>query len=211
VTSPASSARDATPVVVRTVEAEVGDSLISLLPAQSPLSWVHRGDGLVAWGESARFETGGPYRFEDAARWWREFAAGSVIRDEADIPGSGLVCFGSFGYFDSPGSSVLVVPEVVVGRRGSRAWVTTISPGTLASPPVLGAQEPFVATTGAVFTDGAMSGASWELVVAEAVRRIRAGHLDKVVLARDLVAELDQPVDVRSPLSWLDPGDAGAT
>ena len=54
-----------------------------------------------------------------------------------------------------------------------------------------------------MFSDGAMSGASWELVVADAVRRIRAGELDKVVLARDLVAELDEPLDVRAPLARL--------
>ena len=34
------------------------------------------------------------------------------------LPGSGLVAFGSFAYADEPGDSVLVVPEVVVGRRG---------------------------------------------------------------------------------------------
>jgi len=54
-----------------------------------------------------------------------------------------------------------------------------------------------------VFSDGATSGAGWELVVAEAVRRIRRGKLDKVVLARDLVAEVDEPLDVRDPLARL--------
>ncbi len=48
-----------------------------------------------------------------------------------------------------------------------------------------------------------MSAASWELVVADAVARIRAGRLDKVVLARDLIAELDAPLDVRAPLARL--------
>ncbi len=52
-----------------------------------------------------------------------------MVRDEVGLPGSGLVCFGSFAFADEPGDSVLVVPEVVVGRRGDRAWVTTISAG----------------------------------------------------------------------------------
>jgi menaquinone-specific isochorismate synthase len=203
VTTLASSAHAAAPLVVRSTEVEAPDSLMSLLPAQSPLSWVHRGDGLVAWGETARFECGGPDRFETASRWWRELTRHSVERDEVDVPGSGLVCFGSFGYADTPGRSVLVVPEVVVGRRGSRAWVTTISAGALPAGPALRPREPFVAPTGAVFTDGALSGASWGLAVAEAVRRIRAGRLDKVVLARDLIAQLDEPLDVRSALAWL--------
>jgi menaquinone-specific isochorismate synthase len=203
VTSLASGAADAAPLVIRSVEVDTPRSLISLLPALSPLSWVHRGDGLVAWGETARFECGGVDRFGAADRWWSDLAARSVVRDEVDTPGSGLVCFGSFGYADSPGRSVLVVPNVVVGRRGSRAWVTTISPGTLSSPPALRPHRQLPAPTGAVFTDGAMSGASWELAVADAVRRIRAGHLDKVVLARDLIADLDEPLDVRAPLAWL--------
>jgi isochorismate synthase len=203
VTTLAASAPDPPRLVVRSVEVDAPGSLISLLPRESPLSWIHRGDGLVAWGETARFECAGPARFEEAARWWRETAARCVVRDEADVPGSGLLCFGSFGYADFPGGSVLVVPEVVVGRRGSRTWVTTISLGALVSAPALLPQEPIAAPTGAVFTDGAMSGASWELAVAEAVDRIRAGHLDKVVLARDLIAQLDGELDVRSPLGWL--------
>ena len=56
---------------------------------------------------------------------------------------------------------------------------------------------------GATFSDGAMSGADWELVVADAVARIRRGDLDKVVLARDLVAELAEPLDVRAPIAQL--------
>ena len=39
--------------------------------------------------------------------------------------------------------------------------------------------------------------------MAEAVRRITRGDLDKVVLARDLVATLDEPLDVRAPLTHL--------
>ncbi len=177
--------------------------LVALLPDDSPLSWVHRGDGLVGWGETARFSSAGPKRFQAAQDWWRGISAHSVSRDAADVPGSGLVCFGSFGYADSPGDSVLVVPRVVVGRRGSLCWVTTISSGAVLSAPDVRPTEPPPAPAGAVFSDGAMSGAGWELAVAEAVRRIRAGELDKVVLARDLVAELDEPLDVRAPLARL--------
>lgn len=189
--------------MARSVLTQTPQSLPSLLPPTSPLSWLHRGDGLVAWGETARFECGGAGRFSAAERWWKDVSRRSVVRNEAGLPGSGLVCFGSFGYADSPGSSVLVVPEVVVGRRGSSSWVTTISAGALPASPELGVREPAATPTGAVFTDGALSGAGWEVIVAEAVRRIRAGELAKVVLARDLVAELDEPLDVRSALTRL--------
>ena len=57
--------------------------------------------------------------------------ARAVVRDEVDEPGTGLVCFGTFAFADEPGDSVLTVPEVVVGRRGDRTWLTTVTRGTL--------------------------------------------------------------------------------
>jgi menaquinone-specific isochorismate synthase len=54
-----------------------------------------------------------------------------------------------------------------------------------------------------VFADGAMSGTAWETVVADAVSRIAAGELEKVVLARDLIATADEAIDVRWPLARL--------
>src|SRR4029079_2156782 len=45
-----------------------------------------------------------------------------------------------------------------------------------------------------------------ESVVADAVRRIGSGELEKVVLARDLVATADVEIDVRWPLRELAEG-----
>ena len=191
------------PLVARTVVIDDPGPLVDLLPRTTPLSWLHRGDGLVAWGETARFTATGPNRFADADAWWRSIAEHSVIRDEADAPGSGLLAFGSFAYADQPGHSALIVPEIVVGKRGKLCWVTTITRGALGPSPSLPMSEPLTRPGEVVFSDGAMSGAGWELVVAEAVSRIRDGKLDKVVLARDLVAELDVPLDVRVPLARL--------
>ncbi len=53
------------------------------------------------------------------------------------------------------------------------------------------------------FADGALDSERWMSVVADAVARINAGGLEKVVLARDLVATADAPVDVRWPLRRL--------
>ncbi len=77
--------------------------------------------------------TPGTARFTDADKWWTETAARAEVDDEVDEPGTGLVCFGSFGFADDPGDSVLVVPRVVVGRRGDVAWLTTVSEGGSAS------------------------------------------------------------------------------
>jgi menaquinone-specific isochorismate synthase len=203
-TSPASRDESAA-LVARSVAIDAAEDLLSLLPRDSPLAWVRAGDGLVAWGEVARFETAGPGRFAAADAWWRDVAARSVVRDEVRVPGSGLISFGSFAYADLPGDSVLVVPEVVVGRRNGSVWMTTVSAGALPPTPSLrvGARKPVRPPSTAVFSDGAMSGAEWETVVSEAVGRIRHGDLDKVVLARDLVVDLDAPLDVRAPLVGL--------
>ncbi|MBA2698822.1 MAG: chorismate-binding protein [Nocardioidaceae bacterium] len=202
-TTLASRSPQEAPLVARTVVIDDPGPLLALLPATSPLSWVHRGNGLVAWGEVTRCEPSGAGRFVTAEAWWRGLAERAVVRDEADAPGTGLVAFGSFAYADEPGRSVLVVPSVVVGRRGELSWVTTISPGVLGPIPAIGATDEPGAPHDVAFSDGAMGGADWEVVVAEAVRRIRGGELEKVVLARDLIAELDVPLDVRAPLARL--------
>ena len=50
--------------------------------------------------------------------------AHAVVRDDVRLPGSGLVAFASFTFDgEDAESSVLVVPEVVVGRRGDRTWL----------------------------------------------------------------------------------------
>lgn len=190
-------------LVARTELIDDPGDLVALLPYDAPLSWLHRGDGLVAWGEAARFDASGPTRFADAERWWSAIAARGVVRDAAQLPGSGLLAFGSFAYADHPGASVLVVPEVVVGRRGTTSWVTTIGRGSVSPRPALQPTDAPALPSGVVFSDGAMSGADWAGVVAGAVSRIKAGELDKVVLARDLVVELDEALDVRTPLSRL--------
>lgn len=203
-----SAARDETAptLVARSVVVTDKGALVDLLPEHSPLAWLRRGDGLVAWGEAARLDTVGAGRFAEAEHWWHRVAARCVVRDEADVPGSGLVAFGSFAYADLPGRSVLVVPEVVVGRRGGVAWVTRVASGAV--PPPAADRLPFTpkpvrSPQTAVFSDGSMSGAEWETVVANAVQRIRQGGLDKVVLARDLVVDLDGPLDVRAPVAKL--------
>ena len=195
-------------LVARTVEVAAASglpaNLLDLVPAEHPMAWLRRGEGLVAWGEAARCETSGPDRFTDAVDWWRAVSASTVVRDDVGVPGTGLVSVGSFGFADDPGDSVLVVPRVVVGRRGDRTWVTRIGPDDELGPfPELESQPEVPAPRNVTFADGALSGATWESVVARAVARICAGELEKVVLARDLVATADGVIDVRWPLRRL--------
>jgi menaquinone-specific isochorismate synthase len=192
-----------TPIVVRTAPLADPGPLLDLLPDTDPVAWVRRGEGLVGWGVAAAVRTSGPDRFAQAHRWWRAQTRHAVVRDEVRLPGSGPVAFGSFAFADAPGDSVLVIPEVVVGRRDGSCWVPPASVSAIGAGTALPPAPAPRAPDGVHFTDGALSGAEWEGVVADAVRRIAAGELEKVVLARDLVARASSPIDVRWPLGRL--------
>jgi menaquinone-specific isochorismate synthase len=191
-------------LVARTVALDLdrATSLASLLPTDHPVAWLRRGDGLVGWGEAAVLRSSGPTRFADADKWWSETVARLDVQDEVSEPGTGPVCFGTFAFADDPGDSVLVVPAVIVGRRGDSAWLTTVGPGVTPQPEVHVADAP-LAPLDVSFADGALNGEQWMTVVADAVARISAGDLEKVVLARDLVATASAPIDVRWPLLRL--------
>jgi menaquinone-specific isochorismate synthase len=188
------------PVVVRTAEADPQGPLLAHLPEDgSPVAWVREDEGLVGWGVAATVEVSGPDRFERAAAWWRDVCAGLDVRDELGVPGSGPVAFGSFAFADRPGSSRLVLPRVVIGRRDGRAWVTTVGqsrpPATTPRPP----RGP----DGVRYSTGSQPVTAWREAVAAAVARIRAGELAKVVLAYDLLAQAEVPVDPRHLLARL--------
>jgi menaquinone-specific isochorismate synthase len=177
-----------------------GTGLLDMLPSpRGVLSWVRAGEGLVAWGEVARVCTEGPYRFARAQDWWQSFCAQLDTRDEVRLPGSGPVAFTSLAFNDSPGSSVLVVPRVVVGRRNGQSWVTEFHTGTVTGP-VTPVRRPY----GLCYSDGELPVTAWRDAVARAVARMRAGAVPaKVVLAHDLLAAADEPLDPRFLLHGL--------
>lgn len=199
----------AAPLVARTVALDpaLACDLLGVLPAgpaDAPCSWVRRGEGVVGWGRAASRVAWGADRFAELEAWWRGLVDSAVVRDEVDLPGTGPVAFGSVAYSSGSGaSSVLVVPEVVVGVRGGRAWLTTVSAeqavAAVPGPADVRVQPEPEQPREVAFADGALSAADWAGAVAEAVGRIAAGELDKVVLARDLEVSSDGPIDVR----WL--------
>jgi menaquinone-specific isochorismate synthase len=187
---------------VRTTELPVDDRLLDLVPASEAVTWLRRDEGLVGWGVAARIRTRGLTRFSDADKWWTETCARAVVHDEVNEPGTGLVCFGTFGFADDPGDSVLVIPRVVIGRRAGRTWLTLVD-GASYDPATDGRVTAPLAPEEVAFADGALDGERWMAVVADAVRRINDGALEKVVLARDLIATAGAPIDIRWPLARL--------
>jgi len=173
--------------------ADPGD-LLARLPAEQPLVWLRGGEGIVGWGVAAELEVRGPERFSRAQRWWSEWCAAADVDDTVALPGTGPVAFGSFA-FDEHSPSLMVLPRVILGRRAGQAWITVIGetdPRT--ALPMASVPEP---PTRVRWADGSRTSIEWQEVVREAVGRISRGELDKVVLARDVIAEVDGPLDVR--------------
>ncbi|CAG7572008.1 isochorismate synthase [Barrientosiimonas humi] len=201
-------------LVARTALLPRPDDLVALLPddvaATDLVTWLRDGDGLVGWGRATSVTTSGPDRFAQADRWWHEVCAQSVVRDAVQLPGTGPVAFGSFSFADeSAYGATLVVPSVVVGRRGGTSWVTTIRTGaTLPQQPTVEPHPAPAAPAKPTLRTGALDREQWKSAVAKAVSRIQGGDVDKVVLARDVIAECDGPVDLRWLLTRLAGGYA---
>ena len=207
-TSAAVSDAASVPLVARSVEIGDPGPLIDLLPQSDPVAWLRHGEGVIGWGVAARISTSGADRFADAQRWWDRIVAHAVVRDEVRLPGSGLTAFGTFGFDDETSAeSVLVVPQVLVGARTDRGrrrtWVTVAGLDGIPSTPVLAPADVAPAPQELRFSDGSLTGAEWVSAVRRAVGRIESGELEKVVLARDLLAQAAGPVDARWPLRRL--------
>jgi menaquinone-specific isochorismate synthase len=190
--------------VVRTQPVDLVGTLLQRLPrADGALAWVADGEGLVGWGEAARIEVSGPDRFEQARDWWRAFVATCTVDDEVGVRGSGPVAFGSFS-FAPTGTSVLVVPQVTLGRRGGTTWLTTVG-----DPPRLASPDPVLSPGELRYSHGQISVTDFRESVARAVVRLQAGELGKVVLAHDLVAAADRDIDARFVLAGLAAANPG--
>ena len=174
---------------------------------------------LVGWGEAVRVtlpadDDGSPL----GEKWLRSVFDAAEVDDRVRARGSGPVAFGSFTFDASSDGSVMIVPRTVLGRDGrGRAWLTSVAPrgdDPPGNPPAPGG-KPFPpgmeeAPSGTPspwgnlrWRDGSLPGPRWEQAVAEAVAAIRAGGLRKVVLARDVFATADEPIDARVLLRRL--------
>ena len=206
-----------------------GEGFCREIPVPAALAWVRQGAGLVGWGEAARVTLpAGADRFADGEKWLREIIDGAQVDDDVRRRGSGLLAFGSFTFDDASDGSVLIVPRAILGRDGTgNAWLTTITPDgeTPWQPTPFDPPEPPDIIS---WHDGALSAPEWEQAVGEAVRRIKHsqvpdslaspsgtsrgvrgvvppgdGSLLKVVLARDLYATANRPIDPRILLDRL--------
>ncbi len=178
-------------VTTRPVD-DPGDLLLRL-PDPNGVVWVRGGEGFVGWGEAVRIDCGPGSRFRAAAGALDDLVAAATVDDPLARPGSGLVAFASLTFDSRSPGSVLVVPRVLLARRGDAAWVTVVddAPDSVPAPQAL-------PDTGRIRYAGSHVGEiDWLEAVDAARRRLAAGALEKVVLARDLAVWSEEPLDPR--------------
>ena len=173
--------------------------LLDLLPDANPVSWIRGGEGLVGWGCFATTTVRGPHRFADARTWWSKQLEGFAITNSVHGNGTGPILFASFS-FSSDDESVLVIPSVIVGKKGDKSWITWIG----STPqPELNLIAPETAENSIAWDVGSDTDSAWKSRVSVAVERIQSGALDKVVLARDFTGRSATTIEPRSILKKL--------
>jgi menaquinone-specific isochorismate synthase len=191
--------------------------LLDYVVRDDSLVWGRRGDGMVGFGQAARFESTGPRRFAEARTWWSAVSSAAVSVDPLGLPGTGPVAFASFAFsFSSVHASRMIVPELVVGRRGDTSWLTYTTADPEADLGIQAAEERLALLLEDVSTEhelgsgavdrlvaGTVSEDDYRAHVAEGVAAIASGQLTKLVLARDAVAELGAPIAVAQVLREL--------
>jgi menaquinone-specific isochorismate synthase len=177
--------------------------LLDLLPNSNPLAWVRSGEGLVGWGVFATKTVTGPQRFAEARAWWEKQLENFVVTNSVHGSGTGPVLFASFS-FSPDDESVLVIPNVVVGNKKDKTWITWIGSEQqpiLNTSPSFVSNNPILAST---YSDSkSLAESEWKEKVSTAVQRIKDGALDKVVLAREMTFKSETEIDPRPILRNL--------
>ena len=173
--------------------------LLDLLPDSNPVAWLRAGEGLVGWGVFATTTVSGPERFADARKWWLKQLESFAITNSVHGNGTGPVLFASFS-FSSDEESVLIIPQVIVGKKGDKSWITWVG----SSPqPALNVSAPNLIHNSITWDSDEHADDAWKSRVSTAVDRIQSGKLDKVVLARDFTGHSDQDIEPRTILKKL--------
>lgn len=193
----------------------------------------NRGVAVAGLGAAATVKAGGAERYQETSKLWRQLVDRAVAGDDikADREGPtpvGLVGVGGFAFaadssengpWSEFGPGKLVVPEVLLSWIAGECFLTvtvSVGPGSEASRVVpevgqrvqalLDNASSNIRTTLKPATSEAFSAlppAHFEQAVATAVHRIKDGEFEKIVLARELRVEADNPFDVAAVFEQL--------
>ncbi len=174
------------------------------------------GTAVASLGAALELSARGGRRFEELAARWRAVVSRALSDQPAGPPGAGLVAVGGFAFAPDGGTSPrwdafapasMTVPELSLARRAGETWITLnalVSPDdaiedleerlTSRLTELRTAPLPLLdpAPAGRYRVHSPMPPSHYEDAVAGAVKRIRAGELEKVVLAREV--EVSAPI-----------------
>ena len=174
-------------------------------------------DGVLGIGIARRFEVS---RIDGAttAAEVADALGAFEIDDEVGGPGTGPVALGALP-FDPTAPGTLIVPRIIIGRRGAEAWITFVDTDPADDARTIDAIDARSSSMASGFTRDAgaavwsaptqfsieshMSPEEWCEAVAEATRRLAAGEASKVVLARAIDVTTDRPISAAAVLSHL--------
>ena len=163
-------------------------------------AWIRSGDGLVGFGEYKKFIVTGEDRFDQARAWWNDQLSEFKINNNVHGSGTGPLLFASFA-FDSTSPSVLVIPEIVLGQKNGKSWITWI--GDKNQPGLEKISNSSISGE-ITWQEAAKDEEVWRQQVTKAITAIKDGLVEKVVLARDLTATSTKEIDARTLLQRLE-------
>jgi menaquinone-specific isochorismate synthase len=114
--------------------------------------------------------------------------------------GTGPILFTSFA-FDPDETSILIIPEVVIGQKNGKSWVTWI--GETNQPNI----NKIINSSNSgqiTWENNSIDEGKWQQQVSQAITEIKSGRLEKVVLARDLTANSTSEINVNDLLQRLE-------
>lgn len=181
-------------------------NLLQLLEGEGGHAWVrgtpNNQTGIVGWGAAERAEFAGAERFSRAQRWWNNWCE--------QTSGDNALAFASFAFAAEPGVSAVIVPEVAVQRINEKTKITVVAHKNQldqrlaeAIARIENVQAKQIPVESITWLPGTLSIDAWQASVEQAIARINGGEIDKVVLARDIVAKLDIPLHVSALLQRL--------
>lgn len=149
--------------------------------------WMSPDVSLWGWGRALLLHPGpGPDRIRRVGERLGDWLADCEV--EGDEEGRRPLAFVSFSFSPDSASSVALVPEVLLERRRHRWWLTTAEDAALPEP-----QPEPLNRDRARYAGSSVPDVLWLEAVAETVRRIGSGRLDKAVLARDYAVWSREP------------------
>jgi salicylate biosynthesis isochorismate synthase/menaquinone-specific isochorismate synthase len=191
------------------------------------------GAALAGLGSAVTLEDHGPGRFDRVARRWQTLAAEACAEPVEGPPGSGLVAAGGLAFADDGASALhwsafapasLVVPEVAFARGADEVWctVSALARSGDSADELLARVEARIASLRSAplplldphpaerhRIGGTLAPEHYEAAVARAVELIRAGQLEKIVLAREVEVHAPRDHDVAAVYDVLRGGFGG--